>query len=129
MGMTSLFQMKARSNLTLKPGTEDFIKRIESARNFSKQYSIANGPENDLRANKINSVIFKAEENSLLQTVTYHFWKMAFENPEYYYITLSLKDRQLLSIEHKLNSSVPLKFFKITDENEVDVVPYDSPRF
>jgi hypothetical protein len=128
MGMTSLFQMKAKTNLSLKPGTEDIIQKIESAKNFSKNYTLTQSPENDLIANRFKSIIFKASENSLLQTVTYHFWKMAFDSPEYYYITLSSKDRQLVSIEHKLDSDVPIKFFKITDEKEVDVIPYGAPR-
>lgn len=119
---------KPKTSVTLPPGCEDYLKLIEASANFSTAYSLSNSPREDILQGKITSVIFKASESQLKQIATYHFWKKSYSTPDYYVITVSTKDRQLDAIEYKEEGSVPTKFFKITDENYVDIVEYSTPR-
>lgn len=107
---------------------DDFIKKIEFSKNYSNSYSNTHTPEHDISQNKLRSVVYKESENTLEQTVIYHFWKMDCNKIDYYFIAVSKRNKDLISIEDKNGANIPLKFFKVTDENEIDIIIYDSPR-
>lgn len=115
-------------NVKLAPGCEDYLKRIEAAANFSKDYSAAHSPKEDILQGKLFSVIFKVSESQLKQTITYHFWKKTYANPLHYIVMVSTQDRQVEAIELVDAGSIPTKFFKITDKNYVAIVEYATPR-
>lgn len=119
---------KTKDAITLPPGSEDHLLGIEASVNFSTVYSSAHSPEEDMLQSKLRSVIFRVSESQLKQIVTYHFWKKTYLKPLHYVITVSTQDRQVETIECVGEGSIPAKFFKITDDNYVDIVEYATPR-
>ena len=107
--------------------SDDVVHQIESARNFSKEYSLSHSPEQAIINKTLKSVVFKIKESQLQQTATYHFWKNSLHGPEQYTILVCTKAKELISIVHK-SEDLSLKFFKITNDNEVDVIIYDICR-
>ncbi len=118
---------KPKDTAVLPKGCEDYVKLIEASRNFSTAYSLSHSPKEDMLEGKIESVIFKVSESQLHQTVTYHFWKKSFSNPIFYMITVSTKDRQIDAVVYKDIDSLSVKFFKITEQNTVDIIEYSAP--
>jgi len=120
---------KPKVNAVILPsGSDDYVSLIEASNNFSKAFNLAHSPREYILQGKINSVVFKVSESHLKQIVTYHFWKKSYSEPDYYIIMVSTKDRQVDFIGYKEEGSIPTKFFKITDDNTVDIIEYSSPR-
>ncbi len=109
------------------PKSDDLLNRIEGAKNFNKDYSINHSPEQHIQNKILKSVIFKVKESALQNLVTYHFWKNSYHGPELYIINACTKSRELISISHK-SEDLSLRYFKITDDNEVDIIIQDSCR-
>jgi hypothetical protein len=118
---------KSKGTPSLLEGSEDYLRCIEASLNFSKAYSLTHSPREDIFEGTIESVIFKVSESQLQQTATYHFWKKLYANPVFYVITVSTKDRQIDAVEYKGVDSLSVKFFKITEQNTVDIVEYSAP--
>ncbi len=119
---------KFNINNDLNKDENNFIQKIESASNFSREYSAKTKPADSLQQGRIKSLIFKTAENPNTAEVCYEYWELADGMPTYYTITVSSKDLQLESISTEYGYTVPTTAFRVNDRNEVELVYYGSCR-